>query len=132
MVRPGARTTLRVRATHPMTGRPVPRVTVQALLDVDNDDDKPSRSRTAVTGRDGFATLEFVVPKDLDEDEYQLGVTVTGTLGGLSAEANGDLPILRGARGCLSTDKPLYQPGQTVHMRPRRSVKTRKPWPTSP
>ena len=116
VVRPGARTTLRVRATHPMTGRPVPRVTVQASLDVDNDDDKPSRSRTAVTGRDGFATLEFVVPKDLDEDEYQLGVTVTGTLGGLSAEANGDLPICV-ALGVVSVRTSLSINGQTVHMR---------------
>jgi hypothetical protein len=117
LVRAGSHTSLRVRATHPMTGRPVARVTVQASLDIESDDGKPLVTRKAVTGRDGLATLELTVPKDLAEDDNAIDVTVTGTLGGLSAQAEGNLPVYRAAFGSLSTDKPLYQPGQTLHMR---------------
>jgi hypothetical protein len=112
-IRAAGRSTLRVRAIQPVTARPVEGVTVQASLDLE----EPFLTRKAVTGRDGFATLEFSLPREFKADENQIDVTVTGTWGGLSTEADGTLYVQDFSTGSLSTDKPLYQPGQTLHMR---------------
>jgi len=117
VIRAGGHSTLRVRAIHPVTARPVARVTVQASLDLDTHNGKPLLTRKAVTGRDGFATLEFTLPGDIGPDDDEIDVKVTGTLGGFSAEADGRLYVGRFSFASLSTDKPLYQPGQTLHMR---------------
>jgi hypothetical protein len=114
-VRAGGHSTMRVRAVHPVTARPVAGVTVQASLDLEIE--KPLLTKNAVTGRDGFATLQFTLPNDLDVSNDEIDVRVTGTLDGLSSEADGELRVGRLGSTTLSTDKPLYQPGQTLHMR---------------
>src|SRR5262249_43262041 len=48
-VRGGGRYFTRVRAIHPVTGRPVAGVAVQASLDSDSDDSKPFLTRPAIT-----------------------------------------------------------------------------------
>lgn len=111
----GARNALRVKAQHPVTGRPVAGVTVQASLDLDSDDDAPLLTQIAVTDRHGFATIEFTLPDKVDTDE--IDATVAGKLGDYSAEADGELRFNPQTSSSLSTDKALYQPGQTLHMR---------------
>jgi hypothetical protein len=106
---------VRVRAIHPVTARPIPGVSVQASLDLDTDDDKPLLTRTAVTDRRGFATLQFALPENVDTD--QIDVKVTGELGSFSTDADGNFPVNHFSNVLVYTDKPIYQPGQTLHTR---------------
>ena len=114
-VREGGHYAARIRAIHPVTGHPVAGVAVQASLDLDTDDDKPLITRNASTDRRGFATLEFTLPNNIDTD--QIDVKVTGKLGSFSADANGTFHVSHFSNVSVSTDKPLYQPGQALHTR---------------
>jgi hypothetical protein len=114
-VREGGHYTARVRAIHPVTGRPVAGVLVQASLDLDADDDKPLVTPPSVTDSMGFATLAFTLPDSVDTD--QIDVKVTGKLGDISADADGDFNVDHFSSTAVSTDKPIYQPGQMLHAR---------------
>jgi hypothetical protein len=107
---------IRVRAIHPVTARPVAGVTVQASLDLGTGNGKPVQSKPALTDARGFATLDLTIDRPFDPDDADL--TVTGKKGISSAEAESDR-FVEGYPGSasLTTDKPLYQPGQTLHMR---------------
>jgi len=115
LVKAGSHHAVRVRAIHPVTFQPVPGVSVQASLDIDAADQKPLLTRKSLTDRDGFATLDFTIPKEIDTENIEL--TITGTLGKFSAEASGNLRLGRFSNASLSTDKNIYQPGQTIHTR---------------
>jgi hypothetical protein len=91
---------VRVLAAHPLTGQPVPGVKV--TLD----------QTTALTGVDGVALLRVTRGPD-DEGTIE----VAAELGDFKAEAESTpLPNKKEEiRGY--TDKPVYQPGQTIHVR---------------
>ena len=63
----------------------------------------------------GFATLAFTLPEKVDSDE--IDVKVTGKLGDFSEDADGRFRVNHFSNVSLSTDKPIYQPGQTLHTR---------------
>ena len=63
----------------------------------------------------GFATLAFTLPEKVDTDE--IDVKVTGKLGDFSEDADGRFRVNHFSNVSLSTDKPIYQPGQTLHTR---------------
>jgi hypothetical protein len=110
--------TLRVRAVHPVTLQPVAGVVVQGAVDLDTDSDKPLLTPEAKTDRQGFASLHFSLPRGSDADhEYSIDITVTGRLGDVSEKAEGHVAINHFSSVLLSTDKPMYQPGQTLHTR---------------
>ncbi len=114
-VKPGSSGTLVVRAVHPVTLRPIEGVKVQATLDVGSDDGKTLPTKEAMTDRRGFATLSFSLPSEIRTNQIQ--IRVTGKKGNLSAQADGEIAGQNSAAVRLSTDKSLYQPGQTVHVR---------------
>jgi hypothetical protein len=93
----------RVLATHPLTSRPVAGVTVTL--------DKTS----AKTGANGIAVLRIV--PDPDMWDYAQREDIKGTLGDLVLST--DVFCFAMTKGTLAihVDKPLYQPGQTVHAR---------------
>jgi hypothetical protein len=115
LVREGEHYTARVRAIQPITGHAVAGVAVQASLDLDTDDNKPLVTKAAATDRRGFATLEFTLPKQVDTDD--IDVKVTGKLGSFSADADGEFHVNHFSNVSVSTDKPIYQPGQALHLR---------------
>jgi hypothetical protein len=115
LAREGSHYAVRVRAIHPVTGHPVAGVSVQASLDLDADNGKPLVTRAAATDRRGFATLEFPLPEKVNTDE--IDVNVKGTFGDFSADANGSFHVNHFSSVALSTDKSIYQPGQTLHTR---------------
>jgi hypothetical protein len=117
IVKGGGHAAIRVRAVHPVTLHPIEGVSVQASLDVDSDDNKPLITPVARTDRQGFATLNVSIPSEIDPDEDEIDVTVSGKLGNVSAEASGQLNVNHFSSVLLSTDKPLYQPGQPLHVR---------------
>src|SRR5262249_6706589 len=66
------------------------------------------------TDKDGMVDVAFRVP-DLEAGTYTLKVTTTSAAG--EETVTRDVQVLRGARVLLTTDKPVYQPGQTIHLR---------------
>jgi hypothetical protein len=106
---------IRVRAIHPVTGRPIASVAVQASFDLDTDNQKPLVTKTAFTDRRGFATLLFALPQSVEANE--VAVKVTGKLENYSVEADNDFHVVHLSKASISTDKPIYQPGQALHMR---------------
>jgi hypothetical protein len=91
---------VRVLAAHPLTGQPVPGVKVT------------SDKATAFTSADGVALLR--VTREPDDEGT---IDVTAQIGDFKAEAESTpLPNKKEAIRCY-TDKPIYQPGQTMHLR---------------
>ena len=116
-VNPGGRYAARVQAVQPVTGLPVRGVSLQASLEVDSETGDSDLSRVATTNRRGFANLFFTMPQvSVDEDDT-VDLSVTGKLGDFSASAYSSIPVSGAPRISLSTDKGLYQPGQTLHIR---------------
>lgn len=67
------------------------------------------------TDSDGFAVAEADLPDDLEEGDYTVQVIASTAQG--STEMSLPATVKRSFRTMLSTDKPLYQPGQTIHIR---------------
>jgi hypothetical protein len=104
-----------VFAGHPVTFRPVRGVTVRARFVID-EAQEGSSSATQVTDAGGIATFAFEVPPDLPEDA-ECRLEVSGRRSGLSAEVSTEIDLYEVAEIFVSTDKPLYQPGQVLHAR---------------
>ena len=112
----------RVRATHPITGQPAGNVRVdgELTLESNNNDIKLRASKT--TDSEGYALLDFVIPPRFPHYPHELRpaggqMALVGRKGGVVATANGEVLVDQFARILLSSDKPLYQPGQTMHLR---------------
>lgn len=113
---PGKLYRAQVRALHPVSAQPVAGVRITGELKFDNDaEDKFTAS--GITDRSGLASLSFNLPQNLKLEDGTLGVT--GKLGEYTQETEFDLnaQYAQMARIILTTDKPLYQPGQTLHIR---------------
>ena len=70
---------------------------------------------TVTTGDDGIADITAELAQELKEGDYTFHVGVAGRTGKASAQQT--ISVTRSYRTMVSTDKPLYQPGQTIHMR---------------
>lgn len=105
-----------VRAVHPVTRKPIAGVQIEANLKFDNDK-KDAFTANGVTDFSGAVQLGFSLPQKLQPESGTL--SVTGKLGTYVQEAEFDLrgDYLKHPRLVLTTDKPLYQPGQTLHIR---------------
>ena len=110
---PGAKYPVRVRANDPRNGRPMAGVPVEVSLDIEGDD--AAVKRKVVTNSSGYATATFNLPGTPPSDEVR--VNATATRGPFEEHTYIDFKFPKGNRITLSTDKPLYQPGQTAHMR---------------
>ncbi len=102
----------RVRAVHPISQQPVARVNVTAEIRFDKGE--PLKS-TGITGPDGYAAIAFNLPHKITSDEADL--KIKARLGDFDREAESEISFDRDARILINTDKPLYQPGQTIHVR---------------
>jgi len=116
-VRPGIDYRITVTALHPVTHKSTPNVDIRGLIKFDDDDSHGETRITASakTNVDGIAQLNFDIPVDIKTDE--LALTVEGTKGLLIVDAEKDLNVFSHPYVIISTDKPLYQPGQTVFTR---------------
>lgn len=112
---PGETYLLRVDTRHPLTGAPVAGVTVRASLDTDKDGDKQPVVTKAISDASGMATVRFTIPKDLTDDDVD--VEIEGTLGDFVQSADATVTLDRRVQLRIDTDKPLYQPGQSFHLR---------------
>jgi hypothetical protein len=111
---PGQKYPVRVKVDDPATGRAIGGITVEIALNIDNDDDHVIK-RKVETNATGYATTTFDLPKTVTESEGT--VSATAKRGAFTEKASLDFDFLTRARVVLTTDKPLYQPGQTAHLR---------------
>lgn len=105
----------RVYASRMDSGGPAPGVTLQAEAALD--DEAQTRLRaSAVTDQHGSAVLDFVLPRGLG-GAGEVRLSVRGRLGEVTQEAETTSDFEDAADIVLGTDKPIYQPGQTLHLR---------------
>jgi uncharacterized protein YfaS (alpha-2-macroglobulin family) len=123
----------RVWATRPSSDRPVPGVSLAASFgDEDEDSPKGLKSQARTNSR-GEALLTFHLPQmpGAPEDE-QVDLEICGTRGNFQNSLSASLHYWRRAGVLLSTDKPLYQPEQTLHMRALLLDDERRAWAKRP
>ena len=77
-------------------------------------DGKPIPVYDGKTGADGVAEAQFTTP-DLPAGSYKMQVVTKSALGEEKLER--DVTVKTAPRVLLVTDKPLYQPGQLMHLR---------------
>ncbi|MHB0911820.1 MAG: alpha-2-macroglobulin family protein [Armatimonadota bacterium] len=106
----GSRCSLRVIARNHLTGATISGAGVRIQL-VSKDGSSKSLF-TGTTDRDGTLQASFRAP---DMGEYELKVSVTAL--GETDEVSEKVTVRRDYKILLTTDKPLYQPGQTLHIR---------------
>ena len=107
---------LRAKTAHPLTSRAVAGVIIDARIKFDGYDRADVvLKQSARTGESGFATLDFQIPHEVEDEEAE--IEVTARRGILTESADSEISVDRSAQVMVSTDKPLYQPGQTLHTR---------------
>jgi hypothetical protein len=123
ILREGNRYRVRVQAIHPTTERPAPNVRINAQLTLEGDGDKMVKlNASKLTDAKGLASLDLALPPRFPQfphDTRPSGgeLEVTGRKGPFVVETKGELLVDQFARILITTDKPLYQPGQVMHMR---------------
>jgi A-macroglobulin TED domain/MG2 domain/Carboxypeptidase regulatory-like domain/Alpha-2-macroglobulin family/A-macroglobulin receptor binding domain/Macroglobulin domain MG3 len=117
-IQPGGFYSIRIRATHPLTRLPQAGVPLDATVTASiesKDNDPLVVHKHLVTDRNGFATLEFTAPSATDLGSVDVGIE--GRLTNLRTILDHNIGVPNQQSLTLTTDKPLYQPGQTVHLR---------------
>ena len=123
MIREGDRYYARAQASHPITRQPVANVRIEGELTIEENDDKDVKVRASkTTDAKGYALLTFPLPARFPKFPHNLQpaggeLRIVGRRGALVSEAGGEVLVDQFARILISTDKPLYQPGQQMHMR---------------
>ena len=111
----GMRYRARARARHPVSSRPVRDVAVRAELRLDDDPSARILKASAITDAEGFAVLDLDLPQNTVSREAE--ITVLATRGGYAQVATSEIRFERLAQMLVSLDKPIYQPGQLLHLR---------------
>ena len=108
----------RVWATRPDSDRPVPGVSLIGSLGDEDDDTVKGMKAQARTDSRGEALLTFRLPEMPGApDDDQVEMEIRGARGNFQNSLTASLHYWRRAAVLLSTDKPLYQPDQVLHMR---------------
>jgi hypothetical protein len=115
----GAATQVRVFAVDPATGKRLANTPVTLMLSPAPDAQEAGAESDpivveATTDEDGTAVL--TVPAQPEEGSYVFTVEAGGSAYAL-ALAESDVQLERSHRVLVTTDKPIYQPGQTMHLR---------------
>jgi hypothetical protein len=123
MIREGGAYFARVQAIHPVTCQPIEHVAIEADVTLDDDNNRSLKLRAGgVTDSRGYVRLTFPLPPRFPQYPHTSQpaggeLHVIARLNGLVAEITTDVLVDQFARFLISTDKPLYQPGQTLHVR---------------
>src|SRR5262249_34331502 len=78
-------------------------------------DGKVFRVFDGKAGADGVATVQLKLPADLPAGPYKMEVATRSALGEEKLER--EVKVKTAPKVLLVTDKPLYQPGQVMHIR---------------
>ena len=110
---PGLPASFRVYARNGRNRHPIPGADVRVVL-ASATGDQLTIAR-AKTDENGFVQASPDLPDDLAEGDYTLEVKLDSRAG--RSQVSRRLAVKRSFRTMVSTDKPLYQPGQTIHIR---------------
>jgi hypothetical protein len=110
----GATLPVRVRVEDVISHKGVGGAAVEARFDGDDETPKESLARPARTDAEGYALLDVKIPADADTSE---DLKITAHRGRWKVSQSLHLNLADEVSLTLSTDKPIYQPGQTLHMR---------------
>lgn len=121
-----AKYSIRARTLHPLTGEPAPGVKVEARMAYEEGDDKRELKSAGVTNSIGESLLEFKLPGPLKADDVKIEVIARRE--GFLQEAREEVSPIYPNQILVSTDKPLYQPGQTLRVRVLALDRDRKAW----
>jgi A-macroglobulin TED domain/Alpha-2-macroglobulin family/MG2 domain/Carboxypeptidase regulatory-like domain/A-macroglobulin receptor binding domain/Macroglobulin domain MG3/Alpha-2-macroglobulin bait region domain len=115
-VAPGTQYPVRVHVENPTTRQAYANIAVELSLVIGNDDDTAIK-RKARTDAAGNATVLFHLPQHPSDQDGTIKADVAR--GAFSEEESLDFqfPDEPAPAVTITTDKPLYQPGQTVHIR---------------
>ena len=108
----GAATRVQILARDPANGEPLDGAEVVAALVRDGDSMEAHMGRTDDRGH---LALTVEAGDELDPGEAELVVRVTAGDG--DARVQAAVQVERPTKVLLTTDKPIYQPGQTMHLR---------------
>jgi hypothetical protein len=112
----GARYFTHIRTLHPITAKPVNDVNVSVEFTFDDDAKQKTLKASGVTDADGYALVALNIPARLSADEGELKIVARH--GGYVQEASHDIDLNDAAAQIMvTTDKPIYQPGQALHVR---------------
>jgi hypothetical protein len=115
-VEPGTRYPVRLRALSLPEGKPLARQPIQVTMEIGDDDKKPVKRR-AMTDGAGNAMVTFELAKKPEDEKGEITATVLRGAFEEEAKIEFQFPSTPPPQITMSTDKPLYQPGQTVHVR---------------
>ena len=116
-LRAGMRYRATVQARHPLTLRPARGVRLAGTIEIDDDNsDKTSQLKAfASTDNEGFAVLDFDLPRLISSESLDL--KIVAERGSLKVEEQSEIDLDATPFFFVTTDKPMYQPGQVLHAR---------------
>ena len=123
LAREGGLYHVRVNASHPITHQPAANVAVTGQLLLEDDANRSVKLyATKTTDSGGDASLEFRIPPRFPQFPHTTQsaggeVKLIGRKGTMVAEIKSDVLVDQFARTLITPDKPIYQPGQTMHVR---------------
>ena len=121
--------TARVWATRPGSNKPVSGVALTGVFG-DDDDAQAGMKASTHTNLHGEATLTFLMPEGPGAaDDETLDLAISGEHNNFKNSLTAELHLWRRAGILLSTDKPLYQPEQILHMRALVLNDQHQAWP---
>jgi A-macroglobulin TED domain/Alpha-2-macroglobulin family/Carboxypeptidase regulatory-like domain/MG2 domain/A-macroglobulin receptor binding domain len=112
---PGAPYRIQVLAHDPESERPVANVEVAAKLVAESDSTQTTTRSRGRTNSAGYAQLDFELPKLPPDTDVDL--EVTGRLGNFVRRASDSITLSNDLAVLITTDKPIYQPGQMLRVR---------------
>ena len=114
-IKKGSRFRVWVRVSEPQHNLPRGGVLVRASLDLSNGNDEEIISAEAHTELNGYAVLDFSIPKEMKHSWVH--ISVVAEKGTFSQAVGRSLQVVDSAYADIQTDKRLYQPGQMLHAR---------------
>ncbi|MFQ5879110.1 MAG: MG2 domain-containing protein [Dehalococcoidia bacterium] len=110
---PGSQGALQAQVRSRTDGQPLSDARVEVQLGAPG---RPAQQLfTGQTDADGLVTIRFDVPEAVEEPEQLLTIVARTDRG--TARYQEDVYVGRVYNVLITTDKPVYQPGQTIHMR---------------
>ncbi|HEY6967919.1 MAG TPA: alpha-2-macroglobulin family protein [Candidatus Angelobacter sp.] len=106
---------VRVHILDARTSKTISGVEVLAHLETDNDEHKqPAMLQKGSTDAHGQVVFIFKIPSDSKDEP---SIVISAQRGSRVNSKSVELDLRDRATATLSTDKPIYQPGQVLHMR---------------
>jgi hypothetical protein len=112
----GTQYPVRLRVLSSPGGKPLARQAVHVTMEIGDDDKKPVKRR-AMTDAAGNAMVTFEIPKNPEDEGGEITATVARGVFEEETKIKFEFPSAPLPTVTMSTDKPLYQPGQVVHVR---------------